>query len=1243
MIAFDPIALSAQSRGWHSQDPDYTSLLKSRVNGGRTPYIPEFKATSLVHSLLSQSPRFKFARSARNVFEFLTSPIFQPTLSIVKMANSQMSKDFFELIKKIGEAKSKQEEDAIVNRELRVLKVKMSAKNVSSRRMKEYLIRMLYVEMLGHPFPSGYIHAIKTTHNGTLYERRVGYLTCGLCLHSDHELMLLLVGGLQTDLQSDNHLEVATALIICSKLIGKDTIPALLPLVVKLLEHTQANIRKKAVMVLQHFYMVDPESLMGVHDKVRLILCDKDPAVMGAVLNVLGDMIAFDVESCKDLVPSFVSIAKQITEHRLPREFDYHRLPAPWIQIKLLKILRQLGSADKAASEGMYEVLSEVMRRADTGTNIGYAIIYECVRTVTAIYPNNTLLEEAAKCTSRFITSENHNLKYLGITVLANIVQVDPRYAAEHQAVVIDCLEDSDETLRRQTLDLLFRMTNPANVTVVAEKLLESLKATVDVYLRTELVSKITQLAERYAPDNSWYIQTMNMVFEAGGDLVQPEVAHNVIRMITEGAAEDEEDDIAQCAVHSYLDLIDKPMLSDVLLMVISCILGEFGHMSETHTRLDIIHKLWDIIESRTDGDCEVRAWALTAIMKLLAHIRPIPVEVCALLEKYQTSAATDLQQRSHEILHLTSNESTMSSVLPVGTNAEEIHIDSSLQFLDPYIIQALGAGAREYQAPSDDDVESIEPESHHSELLVEQYPQWTGSQADMSSAAAVSTAAPDHMGIPGLDLPELAGPSGAEAFASSESALPEVSGPWGPVIAPPEPVSGELNVDQLQAESSILATGNSPFSGESLEDRDHMLSVYSDEPGISENAEPASLKPRVLTQREKMAASLFAGVDPSTPTIAPATGPGSFRRRKKPARGHARQTSAASSEQSAASVDTGGLLPMDLMDGGMMATGASGVQSSTTPDVDDLLSIVSAEVINPQSSEPAKIDSAVNMFSDLSMGAGESKEPLDLMDFGVTTKDSESNGIPIKYGFQGVSKQLQQKLDGLKKAPSVDEVLVSDDNIRISYFKICAPGQTVVTLFTSNTHAHALSSLRTSLKSPATGIALQFDPPSAEPPVKMDGRACSVLAKLAARATSAQFIGVTCQSPSLFSKTPIAGQVSYSLPNGEPQTVSFSVKIDCSDMIRPFVCQTAQFGQMWQQFPQEAVIKGMSTQCLTPMDLESILSSRFNLHHVETIGHEVIAAGTTIGDRSIVLLHTKLVGSKVDVLARSRRKDYVD
>ena len=39
----------------------------------------------------------------------------------------------------------------------------------------------------------------------------------------------------------------------------------------------------------------------------------------------------------------------------------------------------------------------------------------------------------------------------------------------------------------------------------------------------------------KYAPDNSWYILTINEVFELGGSLVREGVAHNLMRLLAEG------------------------------------------------------------------------------------------------------------------------------------------------------------------------------------------------------------------------------------------------------------------------------------------------------------------------------------------------------------------------------------------------------------------------------------------------------------------------------------------------------------------------------------------------------------------------------------------------------------------------------------------------------------------------------------------------------------------------------------
>lgn len=91
----------------------------------------------------------------------------------------------------------------------------------------------------------------------------------------------------------------------------------------------------------------------------------------------------------KGLTNSLVVILKQVVEHRLPREFDYHRLPAPWIQMTILNIIGYIGADDKGVSEQVYEIITNVLKRAnDTGIHIGYALVYQCIKTITMIVPN---------------------------------------------------------------------------------------------------------------------------------------------------------------------------------------------------------------------------------------------------------------------------------------------------------------------------------------------------------------------------------------------------------------------------------------------------------------------------------------------------------------------------------------------------------------------------------------------------------------------------------------------------------------------------------------------------------------------------------------------------------------------------------------------------------------------------------------------------------------------------------------
>ena len=54
-----------------------------------------------------------------------------------------------------------------------------------------------------------------------------------------------------------------------------------------------------------------------------------------------------DTRVWKDIVPTLVSILKQVVQKRLPKHYEYHHVPAPWTQVKILRLLGILGANDK--------------------------------------------------------------------------------------------------------------------------------------------------------------------------------------------------------------------------------------------------------------------------------------------------------------------------------------------------------------------------------------------------------------------------------------------------------------------------------------------------------------------------------------------------------------------------------------------------------------------------------------------------------------------------------------------------------------------------------------------------------------------------------------------------------------------------------------------------------------------------------------------------------------------------------
>lgn len=93
-------------------------------------------------------------------------------------------------------------------------------------------------------------------------------------------------------------------------------------------------------------------------------------------------------------------------------------------------------------------------------------------------------------------------MKYIGITGLGSIVKIDAKHTLSYQGLVVDCLEDTDDTLKVKTLDLLYKMTNKQNVEAIVDRLLAYLKeAPIEAGSRKDLVHKISSLGEKFAPN----------------------------------------------------------------------------------------------------------------------------------------------------------------------------------------------------------------------------------------------------------------------------------------------------------------------------------------------------------------------------------------------------------------------------------------------------------------------------------------------------------------------------------------------------------------------------------------------------------------------------------------------------------------------------------------------------------------------------------------------------------------------
>lgn len=67
--------------------------------------------------------------------------------------------------------------------------------------------------------------------------------------------------------------------------------------------------------------------------------------------------------------------------------------------------------------------------------------------------------------------------------------------------------QDPDDTLKRKTFELLYKMTKSSNVEVIVDRMIDYMICIHDNHYKTYIAGRCVELAEQFAPSNHWFIQ----------------------------------------------------------------------------------------------------------------------------------------------------------------------------------------------------------------------------------------------------------------------------------------------------------------------------------------------------------------------------------------------------------------------------------------------------------------------------------------------------------------------------------------------------------------------------------------------------------------------------------------------------------------------------------------------------------------------------------------------------------------
>lgn len=89
------------------------------------------------------------------------------------------------------------------------------------------------------------------------------------------------------------------------------------------------------------------------------------------------------------------------------------------------------------------------------------------------------------------------SVKYLGLLAMSKILRTHPKSVQAHKDLVLQCLDDKDESIRLRALDLLYGMVSKKNLMEIVKKLMMHVDKAEGTTYRDELLTKIIDICSQ--------------------------------------------------------------------------------------------------------------------------------------------------------------------------------------------------------------------------------------------------------------------------------------------------------------------------------------------------------------------------------------------------------------------------------------------------------------------------------------------------------------------------------------------------------------------------------------------------------------------------------------------------------------------------------------------------------------------------------------------------------------------------